>query len=207
MTIRRGESWGMAGPYDPDTPVAQSDRDVNRLLRQGASIVYLAGGDIACALGVPTRTAGEYARVTTFVIDAYNLNWTSIDGSVNEMSCYSSCIHGSWWHGDSWWFSAGGFVDGREVLPRSHPNDGIAEVLHVDRSMSLRQRCDARRRLRWGTHLPHPALNIVRGTTLTWGTGRAKSLVVDGTKVGDAVNVTISVVPDAYRVCVAAGVE
>lgn len=207
MTIRRGDSWGVAGPRDPGTPVATSDRDVNRLFREGATTVQLAGGDLASALGAPAATAESCVRVTTFVIDTYDVTWTSIDGSVYEASCHSSCIHGSWWRGDSWWFSAGGFVDGREVLPRSHPNDGIADVLHVDASMSLRQRCAARRRLRWGMHLPHPELRVVRGKSLTWETARAKSLVVDGIKVGNALSVTISVVPDAHLVCVAAGVE
>jgi diacylglycerol kinase family enzyme len=207
MTIRRGESWGAKGPRDPAVPVARSDRELHERFCDGATTVHLDGGDFATAFGAFTRARSNSARVTTFVVDAYDVTWTSDTGSVAVLTCHSHCIHGSWWRGDSWWFSAGGYVGGREVLPRSHPNDGIAEVLHVDATMSLRQRYDARRRLRWGTHLPHPDLRVSRAASLTWESRSALPLVVDGTKVGRAMKVHIAVVPDACRVTVAAGVE
>lgn len=207
MTIRRGESWGVVGSHDPGLPVARSDREFHRLFGNGASTVHLEGGDLALALGASARASSPSSRVTSFVVDAYDVTWTSPDGAVAHVSCLSHCVHGSWWRGDSWWFSAGGFVDGREVLPRSHPNDGIAEVLHVGAAMSLRQRYAARRRQRWGTHLPHPDLRVVRGTSLAWESDRALSLVVDDTTIGRAVKVSISVVPDACRVSVATGIE
>jgi hypothetical protein len=116
-------------------------------------------------------------------------------------------VHGGWWREESWWFSAGGFVDDREILPRSHPNDGIAEVLQVSASMSLRQRYGARKRLRWGTHLPHPDLAVVRGTSLAWEAKRSMPLVIDAVTVGHAVTVGLVVVPDARRVSIAAAVQ
>lgn len=218
MTIRRGESWGTVGPRDPATPVVRSDRELHERLRDGVRSVHLNGGDLAHALGAPrhavtsshastpSHTVAPSALVTTFVVDAYDVNWAAPDGTVGRVSCHSHCVHGSWWRGDSWWFSAGGFVDGREVLPRCHPNDGIAEALHVDAAMSLRQRYAARRRLRWGTHLPHPDLRVVRGTSLTWEANRALPLLVDGLLVARAHSVSVSVLPDAYHVSIAMGV-
>lgn len=211
MTIRRGESWGDVVPRDSSVPVARTDRELCDHFDTGASVVHLDGGDFARAFGVSTHarslSVGPTPFVTTFVIDAYDVTWTTADGAVCVASCHSVCTHGSWWRGESWWFSAGGYVNGREVLPRSHPNDGIAEVLHVDTRMSVRQRFDARRRLRWGSHLPHPDLRVSRGKSLTWESTEALPLVIDGTKVGRATRVRIDVVPDARRVTVATGVD
>lgn len=207
MTIRRGASWGTVGPRDPESMVAATDRDVHRLFAGGASIVHIEGGDLAIALGAGSQGESRSGDVTSFVVDAYELTWLSPDGVVNRMRCHSHCVHGSWWRGCSWWFSAGGFVDGRELLPRSHPNDAIAEVLHVDPAMSLRQRYAARRRLRLGNHLPHPELHVQRGSSLSWESRRALPLVVDGTRVGRATAVTITVVPDACRVSIPTGVR
>ena len=60
-----------------------------------------------------------------------------------------------------------------DVAPRGHPNDGLAEVLDVDATMTLRQRLQAWRRLPSGTHVPHPAISVSRGPTASWEFARA----------------------------------
>ena len=207
MTIRRGDSWGITGPRDGASPVARTDRELHDRFREGAAIVHLEGGDLAKALGASVHAHSASANVTIVPIDTYEVTWTSADGSVSSTQCHSHCVHGGWWREESWWFSAGGFVDDREILPRTHPNDGIAEVLHVSASMSLRQRYGARKRLRWGTHLPHPDLAVVRGTSLAWEAKRSMPLVIDAVTVGHAVTVRLVVVPDARRVSIAAAVQ
>lgn len=207
MTIRRGGSWGRAARRDPLVPEASTDEEMHRMFEAGVSTIVLTGGDLARALGAVMHRPSAISRMMTFPVDAYDVTWTDHDGAPRGMRCYSHCVHGSWWRGESRWFSSGGFIDGRELLPRSHPNDGLVDVMHISAAMNVRQRVVARRRLRWGSHLPHPDLQVHRATAVTWHVDRPARLIIDGTVVGRAADVTVTVIPDAHEVSIVVGDE
>lgn len=204
MTIRRGDSWGTVEDWDPSVPSVGTDADLHHAVANGESRVRPVAGDLSSTLGI--RPGGELTGARTrgrfLPMDAYSIEWSDARGVTDAERCFVHLVHGRWWRGKSWWCASGGFVRGRDVLPRSHPNDGIVDVLHVSSAMSLRQRIAAIRRTRWGTHVPHPELEILRGPQVEWSTSSPESLYVDGRKVGDAVSVRITVLSDAWIACI-----
>src|SRR4029077_4159676 len=60
----------------------------------------------------------------------------------------------SWWRGEVLLAMTAQYLDGRDVAPRSHPNDGKVDVLRVDRAMGIRAPRQAARRSLRGTPLP-----------------------------------------------------
>jgi diacylglycerol kinase family enzyme len=72
------------------------------------------------------------------------------------------------------------FVGPFDVSPRGHPADGRVEVIAVDDGLGLRARLQARRRLRTGTHLPHPAISTRSSRAGEWVFDRPMAVAVDG---------------------------
>ena len=87
-----------------------------------------------------------------------------------------------------------------DVAPRSHPNDGRVDVL--DASMPIGERLKARRRLRTGPHVPHPAIEEHR--VAAWATTFDPPLNVwlDGEQCGPVRDLAVRVEPDALSVVV-----
>ena len=204
MTIRRGDSWGTIGEWDPSVPSVRTDADLHHAVASGKNRVHPVAGDLSSTLGIRAgaEVTGPPRHGRFLPMDAYDLEWIDSRGVTHADRCFVHVVHGECWRGTSWWCASGGFVRGREVLPRSHPNDGIVDVLHVSSAMSLRQRIAAIRRTRWGTHVPHPQLEILRGPQVEWSASAPESLYVDGAKVGDAVRVRVTVLSDAWIACV-----
>lgn len=80
--------------------------------------------------------------------------------------------------------------------PRAHPNDGLVDV--TSGRLPLRQFPEALRRARTGTHLPHPDLVSERRQEWTVSFARPAPLFVDGTFVGRAKHLRLTVIPDAF---------
>jgi diacylglycerol kinase family enzyme len=83
-----------------------------------------------------------------------------------------------------------------DVAPRAHPNDGRADVIDVERSMGLRARWQAWRRLPTGTHVPHPLIHNSRATAVSWEFERPRRLWLDGVARGTVRSFTVVVEPD-----------
>jgi hypothetical protein len=90
------------------------------------------------------------------------------------------------------------FVGRRDVAPRGHPNDGRFETVEVDRSMSIRQRAIARRRLPRGEHVPHPRISV--RSFESWNSERRSVLWIDGVRVGAVDHCAVEIRPDARSV-------
>jgi len=87
-----------------------------------------------------------------------------------------------------------------DVAPRAHPNDGRLDVVAVAATMSMRARRQARRRLRTGSHLPHPEITVTRTTTASCRPERGAVVIIDGGPARRATLVTVTVAPDAALV-------
>ena len=201
MTIRRGEPWGEQVQSPDDIRVVPTDRDAREwvlALRESDRPmlpVALGGGDMARTLGggTPGRFPGT---VVTAPIDLLRIE---ADGRTTWAVSHVVARR-SWWRGDVWLAMNAQFLGEFDVAPRSHPNDGKVDIVHVRPSMSLRARRHARDRARTGTHLPHPDLVATQSRSASTTFERPLVLWVDGVRWGTASGVSITCEPDALIV-------
>ena len=98
----------------------------------------------------------------------------------------------------------GQFINGLDVVPRGHPGDGRLEIQVY--ALNPSERLPMRRRLRSGTHLPHPRIVCTTGRTVEVVApqrgARGWSLTVDG-RPADAISpLNAAVRPKAFRLLV-----
>jgi len=197
MTISKGASWGRSVPRPPELRIAADDVQLAQWLTDGTEL------PTAVAAGDMWRTVGGAS-----LVDRENLNELPID--LLEVHLDGTVVHAvahvvahlPWWRGG--WFRGpviavmnAEFVGAHDVAPRGHPNDGRAEVLEIDGSMSARQRLAVRRRLRNASHLPHPQIDTrsIRHVEFTALSGLR--VVVDGHQHGTVTGLAVHVRPDA----------
>ncbi len=89
-----------------------------------------------------------------------------------------------------------------DAAPRAHPNDGWLDVIEVGESMSLRARWQAWRRLRTGSHVPHPeiAMRRIRSESFTFAS--PMGVWIDGVDSGAVRSLHVEVEPDGAEVYV-----
>lgn len=205
MTISRGRAWGELGPLPDDGVVVRSDREaaavVARALAEGVEPppVGLLGGDLCRTLG----GRGDDARLQSqdaarLVVDVLLVR---LDHGPEQPAVAHVVAGGrSRWFGPWTAVMNAAWVGEWNVAPRAHPNDGIADL--VEANPSLGDRAEARRRIRLGTHVPHPDIRIARAKQCQVDLGRTKRVWLDGSLVGRARHITVRVDPDALRVVV-----
>lgn len=202
MTIRPGAPWGRELPRPAGLVVADDDAALVRTIGVPDGPPVAAGsGDLARTLGV--TSLDHRSTLNEFPIDLLHLRLD--DAGEPIVACAHVIARSPWSRGH--WFRGpilaamnAEFVGEWDVAPRGHPNDGRMEVFEVDASMSVRDRIAARRRLRTGTHVPHPRVNTRSLRRGTWSFVRPLEVVVDGRRIGRASSLAIEVVPDAATV-------
>jgi len=213
VTIRRGESWGEAGPLAADAPIVADDRSLRALVEAwrrngspGPLEVGLTGGDLCRTLGGP----GDPARLRR--VDAVRL---PID-VVRVTDPDPAADGGPWWfaahlraHHRGWRGQAAVAMNAEwlttpkavwKLGPRSHPNDGLVDV--TSGRLGWRDRLAARNRARSGDHVPHPALTVRRAAHVELDLGRPTPVVLDGSPIGAHRRLVLDVEPDAIVVVV-----
>ena len=156
MTIKPGQSWGRTVARPDDLVFARSDAEAAALLASGCTVA-LAGGDLH-------RTVG--GRAPEGRDELLELPVDLIDVVVDDATSYTAIAHvlarhggrSGWWRGEIVAVMNAEFIGAWDVAPRSHPNDGRADVTRCPASFGLRDRLQAQHRLPVGGHLPHPAL-------------------------------------------------
>lgn len=198
MTIRRGATWGRVVDAPADLRVVDGDAVLAAVLAGGSSApVRVRSGDLARTVGVGVDVAS--GRVRQLPIDLVDV--TLADGvrltAVAHVVARRPWWRGSWWRGPIVAAMNAEFLDGWDVAPRGHPNDGRIECIEVDAALSIRQRWAARRRLPTGTHVPHPAIRVRSATSATWVFDDTLEVWVDGRAVGRSGTLSVEVRPDA----------
>ena len=94
----------------------------------------------------------------------------------------------------------GQFRDGADLVPRGHPGDGRLEVQIY--ALPPGQRRALRRRLRTGTHLPHPRIVAASGRRAEVRWPRPRRVEVDGRRLDRRATLDTAVVPAAYTLLV-----
>ncbi len=203
MTIRKGEEWGTLRP--PDHPVlVGSDRALARAFAAGAtadSVFGLTGGDLMRTLGGAAdlvRLAGT-EPIPHLPVDIVRV---VIDDDFDEVFVAHLVARTSWWRGRLVAAMNAQFVGDWDVAPRSHPNDGRVDIVEVAASLGLQQRWMAARRVKLGTHVPHPAITVVQRASAVLELDRPTPIWLDGERRGSARRLELTVVPDALTVCV-----
>ncbi|MEZ5228415.1 MAG: hypothetical protein R2710_17600 [Acidimicrobiales bacterium] len=90
------------------------------------------------------------------------------------------------------------YVGERYLGPRSHPNDDLLDVTFG--ALPLQQRLMASKRSRQGTHLPHPALTVVRRPVWAHDFARPTAVWIDGRRTGRCLHLEVRLVTDAFVV-------
>ena len=154
--------------------------------------IGVSGGDLYRSVGAP----GERESVMRLPIDALRV---TVDGA-SHLAVAHVVMRRSWWRGGIIVIMNVDHLGEWNVAPRAHPNDGRFDVLEVDRHMTLRARLQALRRLRQGTHLPHPRIATRTGTEATWRFGRPQRLWLDGVRAGSVRQFSVVIEPDACAI-------
>lgn len=204
MTIRRNQPWGATAVLPDGAPIAGSNAELRRLVtcqRAGdapAMPIGVVGGDLWHVVGAPAggvdRLRSQHAR--TAPIDLVEV---AADGETH-WACIGVVARNSWWHGPAVAAMSVEMLGRWRLAPAAHPNDGRLHVLSTGGGqphLSVAQRVLARRRLRSGTHLPHPAIAVRRAESSAHRFDRPLGLWLDGERAGRCRELTLAILPDA----------
>ena len=203
MTIRPGEPWGEPMALPADGVVVRSDAEARAVITEARRAdrpvppLGLLGGDLARTLGA----TGDEARLRSEAAVAFpvDLGAVLVDGRLFWFVAHLVARR-SWWRGRVLAAMNAQFHGRWDVAPRSHPNDGLLDIL--DGNPPLGQRVEARRRLPLGTHVPHPAIDQRRVGALQVDFAAPTAVYLDGESVGAARHLSLRVEPDALTVVV-----
>jgi hypothetical protein len=202
VTIRRGEAWGTTGPRPAGAVDVAGDAAAARLVAHARAaghpspVLHLTGGDLWRTCGGTARRPEE--DVAILPVD---LGVAVIDGVEHVFVAHAVVRGGGWWRGRPVvaWMNAQ-YRGPWDVAPRAHPNDGQLDRVGFDR-MPARERWKAWRRLRSGTHVPHPSIGVRRVSDDEGPVG--VRVWLDGVAAGRAhERLAIRCEPDALTVCV-----
>jgi hypothetical protein len=213
--IRPGEEWGApyAGPVDVE--VEGTDADLARVVdgHPGALVRFRPSAASDLALAVGTTGRGEPTGIAV-PVDALalepgglvvngvvlgtppaRLRFTTPSANVLVLVNGREVARGP---ATTVVVANGQFFDGFDVVPRGHPGDGRLEVqVYAPRRG---ERGPMRRRLPAGVHLPHPRVATASGREVSVHVdGGRLALRADGAERGEVADLTVSVVPGAFR--------
>ncbi len=200
--IEKGAPWGAVTACPADVVVVDDDAALGRLVadaRRGVERlppVAVRGGDLARTLGAPAWA--PTASVTRLPVDVVRIEAA---GDTSWAVAHAVARRG-WWRGEVVAVMNAQYVRDWDVAPRSHPNDGSADVVRVSGAMRLRDRWQARRRLPTGAHVPHPAISARRVPRAEIAFDRPLDIWIDGVRWRRASEMRAIVEPDALDVCV-----
>jgi hypothetical protein len=203
MTIRKGEPWGEPAPLPDDGVVVSSDLEARRVLtaarreKRPFPVLGLLGGDLCRTLG----GRGDAGRLrsdaaVTFPVD---LGEVLLDGRLHLFVAH--LVARRWaWRGRTVVAMNAAWLGALNLGPKAHPGDALLDI--SEGALPLRERVEARRRARTGTHLPHPAIELRRTRAAQFEFARPVPVRLDGETVGRFRTISVRVEPDAVRVVV-----
>jgi hypothetical protein len=196
MAVEKGKAWGREVPRPADLVTVDSDADLAGLVaNRDHPPVSVTAGDLH-------RTVGGHRSADTMRCVQVDLLRVELDG-VEAVAVAQVLARRSGWL--RWWWGSLLAVCNAEhhrdwdLAPRAHPNDGRMDVLEVASAMSARDRWQAWRRLRTGTHLPHPDIGVSRPAQGEWEFAAPMDVWVDGQRHRRIRHLRVTVEPDAFE--------
>lgn len=205
MTIEKGKPWGSEILVPSELLLVANDRDLAQL--EPAALAALNGGDMWRALGEPAlKSAGQTAVAVP--VDALEVTVTT--RQTQAVVIVSSSVQIGTWIPRPLAKSSryvavtnSGILEGRNIAPRAHPNDGFADVMIIDATMPFIQRVIARRRASISNHLPHPNISVSRCTHFEQKrANRREVLRLDGRLFGEWDSISVRILPDYWNVII-----
>ena len=194
MAIEKGADWGWPGPLPADAPIASNDAEAGDLVRSGQSPIGLAGGDLARTLGV--RLPFERGATGHLLpVDAFRI---TLDDATSHVGIAHAIVGNLAASAHVVAIMNAAFVGTRNLAPRAHPGDGRLDVVHL--RLPVGDRLKALRRMKTGTHMPHPNIEIDRKPLGVIDLGRRRTVFVDGRRVGSARLVHFEILPESVIV-------
>lgn len=202
MGIGRGRDWGRSGELPDGGLIVGDDAEARQIVtaarRRGEPIptLGLAGGDLCRTLG----GAGDVGRLRSGGHTvACDLGSVLLDGRIHWFTAHLVALH-SRLAGRFVVVMNAAFIGSWNLGPRAHPGDGLLDV--SEGNLPLSQRLRAVRRLRSGTHLPHPDIATSRIEAFSTSFERPVRVLLDGVRVGTARKLAVRVERDALTVVV-----
>lgn len=197
MTISKGSTWGRTVPTPPELRAARDDAELAELLTDGSGQPTTAiAGDMWRTVG--GAAVGERAELNRLPIDLLDVRLDDESVvAVAHVVARRSWWRGGWWRGPVIALMNAEFIDGFDVAPRGHPNDGRMEVLSASAQMSIRQRLAVRSRLRNASHLPHPQIETRSLKDAEFTPPGGLVVIVDGRRFAPVRSLSVRVRPDA----------
>jgi hypothetical protein len=207
VTIEKGQPWGRPAREVslPAAVEARTDAEAREVAERARRAhdpippIVLLGGDLCRTVG-GTGDA-DHARGPDAVALPCDLGSVLLDGRQHWFVAHLIARR-SWWRGRILAAMNAQFWGRFDVAPRGHPNDGAIELIDVDASFGLGDRLKARRRLRTGTHVPHPDITVRRIRAQQESFDPPLRVWLDGADVGEVHNLSLRVEPDAFMVVV-----
>lgn len=202
MTVGKGAAWGTTGPLPVDAVVVRTDAEaravVERARRSGVDVppLGLLGGDLCRTIG--GRGDEAHLRGVDATHVPVDLGSVLVDGDRFWFVAHLVARRG-WWRGRVVAAMNAQFHGRWDVAPRSHPGDGLLDVLDADRELGLGDRWKARARLPAGTHVPHPAIAERRRPSIDLVLSPPLPVWLDGDRLPAARRIEITVEPDALH--------
>ena len=207
MTISKHLEWGRDILKPEDLVICQDDAAASRLLTGLISeskhlpIIAIKGSKLARALGTNGAQL-ESKSMRALPFDLIKINFTnSSNEKVMVIAIGYALLRNSWWRGEITAVLNTSFIGDWDCAPRSHPNDGKFDVVSVGSQMRPMQRLIASRRLRLGTHLPHPQISTHQATNLELSSSALPNLFVDGQRFAKVSQISFTLLPDAVTLC------
>ena len=203
MTVERGRAWGEAGGLPDDGVLVRSDAEAREVVERARRAnrplpaLGLLGGDLCRTLGGTGDERRLRSRDATTV--RVDVGAALVDGTLHWFVAHLVARR-SWWWGRAIAVMNAEFLGTWDLGPRAHPGDGLLDV--TDGTLPLGDRLAARRRVRTGTHLPHPALATRRVAAWQADLDPALDVWLDGRKVARASRLSVRVEPEALTVVV-----
>jgi hypothetical protein len=203
VTIEKGSAYGTPGPLPDHGVVVASDAEAAAVVRDARRLGHappplgLIGGDLCRTLGGPgreDRLRGPDA--TTFAVD---LGVVLLDGRVDVFVAHLVARRRAWTGPFAVVMNAE-WLGPLDLGPRAHPGDGLLDV--TEGRLGLRERLQARRRARTGSHLPHPGLRTSRRRAVDLSFPGGVPVRLDGEERGRAAEIMVHLEPDALTVVV-----
>ena len=207
MTISKHLEWGRDILKPEDLVICQDDAAASRLLTGLISeskhlpIIAIKGSKLARALGTNGAQL-ESKNMRALPFDLIQIDFTnSSNEKIMVIAIGYALLRNSWWRGEITAVLNTSFIGEWDCAPRSHPNDGKFDVVSVGSQMRPMQRLIASRRLRLGTHLPHPKISTHQATNLELSSSALPNLFVDGQRFAKVSQISFTLLPDAVTLC------
>ena len=203
MTIRKNENWGVTVARPENLVICETDEAASQLAtnyflqQKPIPAIAIKRSNLSRALGtMGADIDSQNMQATPFDL----IEVTFVDASKTEQKVLAlgyGLLRKSWWRGEIVAAMNTSFIGDWDCAPRSHPNDGKFDLLTVNSEMKPAQRLIASRRLRLGTHLPHPQISVKQLTSFVADCSAEPNLYCDNRKFACVTYCKFRLLPDA----------